>query len=1014
MGSFYGSSSAGRIGSAITFDKIYHSRKTMDQAADTDGVFLGRYVLVDYDDPPIVLYFDESTGQIRAYRDAKREYEVLARNCQENKLYIDGYGINSVKFYTISNGGFLPVQTDAISGYQANHSIDNEYGRGYDSTVWMKTYDTNENKYHYVMIAELNSVTPNFHLMVEKPTEVPTTPYFDRDTTKLNYYLHLAPPFGSRIKTATISGKVANDATASILSDESVTYEKVTYDSTKEPGYSTSPVTVNADIYFNKRGFNRVHHALTPVGADGAPLLNDTINYNLVESGRLYRDEQSPDLTDTKTAKDTYEWYINLPSIGDAVCQVWDFMYGYDPSEYYRYTQIAQSRADDSFSQLDDTTYKCGVSYNDETMIGMLNTLRDIKGYSDVLTIGSVKNKNLTNAAQINSQSKKLYATTTKKVNGIDVPTTYGCYVPDYRYVKTNTYNPNETYYELLGNDENNEMRQRFARVNGSLIEAKDANGNYVDGRTGTTPTKNYYTRIADAYYGVELETPVDDTLYGWFVRAHQLLGTGLTDTRNPNTVLGAINCMKDLFTTIDSNIAPGRLLVSNPSTGRIEASNTYFPGPASHSGYVLSQEGNWVCRLRSMTLNGKTILPDANSNVALSSANEWIIMDSNTAAISWEHKTVNNVIYTPTAVSKKSIGLDAGGSISLFSAGSIDQAGHVINPTNTVIYLPQLTFSTASSKGTANTDGSMLVGASITHTAGNGNAASVTNIEWQWAYVSEQKLVNYSVKANDGILAVTDTVNTAFSKIEAAHLSLVNTVATNKTAIEQSLADAIQANNEEHETISGAISDLDSSNTQEHTSIEQSITALEEELQDITEQNEQAHQDLGESIATNISALRAAIYGDGETTQGTIGELNEAIDTVAEDFNTALTEAVDGLNETIETMGSEIETLNSIATGVANNYIIIYNNNDSHLYVVDIVNKTALGADKASYQWYANDVAIENATAPSLDLKNRNDGIPYNYRCQYTIDNITYGTATLTIVIAAPELPEEPEEPTE
>ena len=33
----------------FVIDKIYPNRKTMDASVDTDGVFIGRYVLIEYE-----------------------------------------------------------------------------------------------------------------------------------------------------------------------------------------------------------------------------------------------------------------------------------------------------------------------------------------------------------------------------------------------------------------------------------------------------------------------------------------------------------------------------------------------------------------------------------------------------------------------------------------------------------------------------------------------------------------------------------------------------------------------------------------------------------------------------------------------------------------------------------------------------------------------------------------------------------------------------------------------------
>jgi hypothetical protein len=42
---------------AFTFDLIYSSRYAMEKATQIDGVFLGRYILVDYDEAPIQGWF---------------------------------------------------------------------------------------------------------------------------------------------------------------------------------------------------------------------------------------------------------------------------------------------------------------------------------------------------------------------------------------------------------------------------------------------------------------------------------------------------------------------------------------------------------------------------------------------------------------------------------------------------------------------------------------------------------------------------------------------------------------------------------------------------------------------------------------------------------------------------------------------------------------------------------------------------------------------------------------------
>lgn len=99
--------------SSFQFDRIYTTRKAMDEAASTDGVYAGRYILVEY-------------GQ---------RYN---NNSEERPEYI------------------------------ANKTIDLEaYGAVYDSTVWQKIYTNSGDK--YIMVAELNATVPQIEFVQEDP-----------------------------------------------------------------------------------------------------------------------------------------------------------------------------------------------------------------------------------------------------------------------------------------------------------------------------------------------------------------------------------------------------------------------------------------------------------------------------------------------------------------------------------------------------------------------------------------------------------------------------------------------------------------------------------------------------------------------------------------------------------------------------------------------------------------------------------------------------------------------------
>ena len=80
---------------------------------------------------------------------------------------------------------------ESTNSYTINYNIDTAaYGpsRGYDSTVWQKTYIDGLEK--YVQIAELNSVIPTFDIAADAPTMAPITPHFDVNSTNVYYKLH--------------------------------------------------------------------------------------------------------------------------------------------------------------------------------------------------------------------------------------------------------------------------------------------------------------------------------------------------------------------------------------------------------------------------------------------------------------------------------------------------------------------------------------------------------------------------------------------------------------------------------------------------------------------------------------------------------------------------------------------------------------------------------------------------------------------------------------------------------
>ena len=293
--------------STFQFDKIYANRFEMDANCETDGVFIGRFVLVDYDKgsslsqgideeeaqktkitpaymitdetgaisfhtgnsyttPQFLLaetencdvndsaiekdalililgrrkinmvihdhtIYDSSQQQSEAMQEiiAKQgDYESMipqlwkctgagrivrfmrARVDENGDPVLDENDQPIIDTLTVTTAGFEKLAIDygteddtgIANDYNANYTTDmanyTNSGRGWDSTVWQKTWK--DGKAKYVMIAELNSVVPTFDISVDAPTEVPLIPHWSEDSSNVYYKLHVQPQWGVRVK----------------------------------------------------------------------------------------------------------------------------------------------------------------------------------------------------------------------------------------------------------------------------------------------------------------------------------------------------------------------------------------------------------------------------------------------------------------------------------------------------------------------------------------------------------------------------------------------------------------------------------------------------------------------------------------------------------------------------------------------------------------------------------------------------------------------------------------------
>lgn len=237
------------------FDRIYPNKKEMDDCCKSDGIYAGRYILIEYGENPtrnavelikrnnIFWYADFPTVQVIPNGTEEKPATIAPKTLcyvkEENNVYI---------FYETQDNDEKPFKeiyryAFGENNYNTNWNIDySEYGRGFDSTVWQKIYKNN--KEEYIMIAELNTVVPNFTISTDAPSEIPTAPHFDENSTDLNYNLHMPASWDFRVKAAEEGAP----------SDETVVH-RIRYDNDGNLLEEENEIEVRADIFYNKGAF---------------------------------------------------------------------------------------------------------------------------------------------------------------------------------------------------------------------------------------------------------------------------------------------------------------------------------------------------------------------------------------------------------------------------------------------------------------------------------------------------------------------------------------------------------------------------------------------------------------------------------------------------------------------------------------------------------------------------------------------------------------------------------------
>lgn len=344
----------------FSFDRIYPNRLSMEANANNDGIFIGRYVLIEYDQDaayPNIYMKKETDGEVRYYSSPNCENETRiqyrfggrpAADVSRDVFYLGEFGQKQAaeKTYFYMCNGYVSVtekdnktynyatfqevtsvNKNEASSYLINYNIDyTQYknAKGYDSTVWTKTTDDLNGQIvtKYRNIADLNSVVPTFDLETDAPTMTPITPHFDADSTNVYYKLHTQPQWGLRVAEK-------KDETNS---DGVTTWIKSTYNPTTGEIETTKNENVVAAINYNGPAFEEQvdKNRKTETGIKKHDNSNNYITILPTgESGQTYytHTNQNGEKVYEK-APDIQEMRISLPAIGNMMSDAWDIIHG--------------------------------------------------------------------------------------------------------------------------------------------------------------------------------------------------------------------------------------------------------------------------------------------------------------------------------------------------------------------------------------------------------------------------------------------------------------------------------------------------------------------------------------------------------------------------------------------------------------------------------------------------------------------------------------------------------------
>lgn len=421
------------------FDRIFGSRSEMDQIGTPedkfvdDGIYAGRYVLVKYDTKlenaiPVAMLSNDDLdriGELVAGKEVASDIFKLFQGTEAikagsidprlipNQIYAAHFASSDAvleaklnRYFFFEFTGEYEDQTSIAqfkfiqegkendenkSKYlypihyaqdRANYeTIDQQASsKGYDGTIWMKTYVEDNSKYKekYIYIGSLNASMPALKVTPEAPEggfRLPHLNITDSDT----YDLHITTPYGFRVGNVvpgSVQVKDLNGQLVPEINDKGETTGQYVTRSNSDIKWQANEISDAADgkkaIYYNKAGFDVTKNSIDNKTTN--ELTCDLTGY----SGQRYAVcDAAGNVNESNDVPDIYELQMRLPILGNVVAELWNLAYGTE-----RNLNIAWEDGRDP-KRAGKRLLPVGETYSPQeanTIAGCINSLHDIMG----------------------------------------------------------------------------------------------------------------------------------------------------------------------------------------------------------------------------------------------------------------------------------------------------------------------------------------------------------------------------------------------------------------------------------------------------------------------------------------------------------------------------------------------------------------------------------------------------------------------------------------------------------